>query len=191
MTKLVFVELDARGLEYVREQITGVNTLCTALLDIVATEQGKVFTLVPAGTPPERLHRFTEGGLLSAESLILEQAAYLASMVREAPEAACIVDDFEPSWIGGDYHDDGQAFGVEDEVYRLLTGDDPPEAFINALKQSNNGWHGVAAVCAQAPVLEEDRASTAASLQAAAYSVAAITCTAYDGEGFVVWRRTG
>ncbi len=189
--RLVFVELDARGAEYVREHLAASNPFCTALLDIVAFEPGKVFTLVPAGTPPERMHRFTEGGLTPADSLRPEQAAYLLSMVREAEGTACIVDDFEPSWTGGDYNDDGHAFGVGDDVYHLLTAESPPESYVSALEWSSSSrWHGVAAIVAQPPELEEDRASTPEALEAAAHSVLALTCTAYDGEGFVVWRRS-
>lgn len=194
--RLAFVQLDARGLDYVREHLTGVNLFCTALAETLLTAPGVVFTLAPFGTEPERLHRFSQGGLLPANrsdgpaSLKIEQGAYLLSLLREEPARICIVDDFNPSWAEVQMGDDARAFGVEDEVYRMLTAEDPPEAFLDALVLSDTIWHGAAAICAAAPELDEDRLATPTALQGAAQTVIALTCTAYDGEGFVAWSRT-
>ncbi len=195
MADPAFIELDRRATDYVREQLTGVNAFCTALLAVVEHEPGQVFTLAPFGVPPERLHRFTEGGLLAAnvdpsiESLKIEQAAYLLSMLRVTPESVCIVDDFDASWDGAQGEADGYAFGSGDEMYRLFDADAPPTAIVEALQAGDTIWHGIAAICAQAPELDEDNNSEIQSLQEAAVSVVALTCTAYDGEGFIVWRR--
>ena len=203
MARLVLTELGQAGINYVREHLTGVNVFCTALLAAVEAAPGKAMTLAPPGATPARLKRFAEGGLRTGlprlvrdenddadASLKVEQAAYLISVLRTAPDGACIVDDFEPSWDIALSDEDPHAFGVGDEVYRLFTADDAPAAIVRALVKGDNGWHGVAAVCDAPPELNDDRECTEVALQGAALSVIALTCTAYDGEGFVIWRRS-
>ncbi|MES1156969.1 MAG: hypothetical protein ABUL73_04225 [Alphaproteobacteria bacterium] len=208
-SKLAFVDLGARGLDYVREHLLGANSFCTALLAAVEAAPGKVSTLAPEGVSVDRLYRFSEGGLHSAShararvvrledgasldqagSLRVEQAAYLISMMQTTPDAVCIIDDFDPSWSEVQMLDDPDAFGVEDEVYRLFTSTEKPARIIRALGLSDTGWHGVAALCAEAPEIDDDRITSIEALQQSALSTFLITCIAYDGEGFVVWRRT-
>lgn len=195
--RLSFIQLDARGLEYVREHLTGVNAFCTALAETILFTPGTVFTLAPQGAPQgvtlERLHRFTEGGLIAANrdggGLKIEQAAYLLSLLREDPERVCIIDDFEPSWAQAQLTSAPEAFGADDDVYHLFTVESSPEDVLAALVRGDTGWHGVAAVCAQELELDEARIAEVEALQAVAASVIALTCTAYDGEGFVAWAR--
>ncbi|MES1202102.1 MAG: hypothetical protein ABUS57_11720 [Pseudomonadota bacterium] len=209
MADLVFTDLGAEGVEYVREHLLGANAFCTALLAAVEAAPGKVTTLAPEGTTRDRLLRFDEGGLIapgegparvvriadgspveSVSNLKIEQAAYLISMLRTVSEAVCIADDFNPSWSEIAADADPAAFGVHDEVYRLFTATDPPPLIAQALVRADTGWHGVAALCADAPEIDEARETTEEELQRAALSAFIITCSAYDGEGFVIWRRT-
>ncbi|HVY85523.1 MAG TPA: hypothetical protein VG943_10350 [Caulobacterales bacterium] len=208
MTDLVFTDLGAAGVDYVREHLLGANVFCTALLAVVEAAPGKVTTLAPQGVSRERLLRFDEGGLLDGtennrvvriedrspveteSKLKVEQAAYLVSMLRTVPDAVCIVDDFNPSWSDIDINADPNAFGVGDEVYRLFTMNDAPPELAQALIASDTAWHGVAALCAETPDLDAVRETSAEDLERAALSAFIITCTAYDGEGFVIWRRT-
>ncbi|HVZ98732.1 MAG TPA: hypothetical protein VG841_00295 [Caulobacterales bacterium] len=209
MTDLEFTDLGADGIEYVRAHLLGANVFCTALLAAVEAAPGKVTTLAPRGAPRERLLRLDEGGLLKAEhaparvvriadgsalhhvpSLKVEQGAYLVSMLRAAPDAICIVDDFNPSWV--EVRDDAgpAAFGVNDEVYHLFTSTNAPAEVVQALVDGDTGWHGVAALCTEAPEIDVEREADEETLQRAALSAFVITCSAYDGEGFVIWRRT-
>lgn len=197
MARPGFVDLGAPGLAYVREHLTGVNPFCTALAAVVDAAPGRALTLPAPGAQLDRLYRFTEGGLLaanpedgSAGSWKTEQGAYLVSILRAAPDSVCIVDDFNPTW--SEFEARGapaNAFGVDDQVYHLFTAEDDPAVLVQALRMSDVVWHGVAAICADAPEMDEDRVCSADALQYAAASAIALTCTAYDGEGFVIWRR--
>jgi hypothetical protein len=205
---LIFIDLGDAGIDYVREHLSGVNVFCTALLAAVEAAPGKVITLAPRGVTRERLNAFGEGGLLRAaprmlelddngdlapiDSLKFEQGAYLHSIMRTAPEAVCIVDDFNPSWSEVRIEEPryAQAFGVSDAVYHLFNSNDAPELLVDALTVSDTIWHGVAAICEYGPEFEEDdRELSEEALIAAAVSALTITCSAYDGEGFVAWRR--
>lgn len=181
------VPLGAGGLDYIKEHLAGVNTLCTALLELVEAAPGEIFTLAPVEVTRERLLRFSEGGLLGGETLIAEQAKWLHGLLG-SPEDVCIVDDFDPSF--GDIRDEVEAaFGYEDEAYRLFTREDGEAAIAEALARTHVIWHGVACVSAYAPELDVDRVVEFDELREAAHNAHAITCTAYDGEGFVAWRR--
>jgi hypothetical protein len=211
---LQWMDLDVRGLDYVREQLKGINTLCNALLAVVDSEDGTTFTLAPIGTPHERLHQFTWGGILPENmenahramaapptgrghlvavlSLRDEQDAWLAAELAKYPDGACIVDDVNPVWsdvVTRPYFANmPHAFGVDEEVYHLITRNEGAGGIANALDQGNALWHGVAAVCAELPIVT-DRTSTREEIEKAARTVIAITCRAYDGEGFVCWQR--
>lgn len=211
---LQWMDLDVRGLDYVREQLKGINTLCNALLAVVDGEDGKTFTLAPTGTPHERLYQFTWGGLLpenienaqramtapptgsgymvAVVSLQDEQDAWLAAELARYPDGGCIVDDVNPTWSDVTtrpyFANMPHAFGVDEEVYHLSTTDEGEDGIANALNQGNALWHGVAAVCAARPVVT-DRTSTREEIERVARTVTAITCRAYDGEGFVCWQR--
>jgi len=184
LTKVI--PLGAGGLDYIKEHLTGVNTLCTALLELVEAAPGEVFTLAPVEATRERMLKFSEGGLIEG-ALVTEQARWLHGLLL-SPEDVCVIDDFNPSF--GDIRDEIEsAFGYEDEAYRLFTKGDGEDSIANALAQTNALWHGVACVSAYAPELDIDRVVSLEDLIETAHNAHAITCTAYDGEGFVAWRR--
>lgn len=202
------VELDMRALDYVSEHLGSVNVLCATLSKVVATEPGKLRTLAPTGAPHERLYEFTLGGLLAsnldfsrmqrlpdgsglmpADSLRSEQAKYLRSLLERFPSAACVVDDFNPTWSDEMAQSDPFSFGVGDEIYHLFRAGDPIEPLVQAIGDGDTIWHGVTAICTHAPKLHANRTCSTEQIEAAALSVIALTCTAYDGEGFVVWQR--
>jgi hypothetical protein len=207
---LKYFDLGAQGADYVRAHLLGANPFCSSLLEVVAQHPGSISTLAPADTAIDRLVRFREGGLLpenldvsqaiqlgdgqgslmSVASLRDEQVALLRSIMHATPGSVCIVDDFNPRWE--DIRDEAYypaAFGASDQVFHLLTADSDVDMLVDAIQAGNTVWHGVAAVCATPPVLGEGRQSTETELQKSAHSVLALTCTAYDGEGFVLWRR--
>jgi hypothetical protein len=122
--------------------------------------------------------------------MIAQQVSLLKEALAMGAGAMCIVDDFNPRWSDISGNPDPAAFGVGEEVYHLLAQDHGDEAFIDAISNGNTIWHGVSAVCALSPEIDEARRCSATELQRCASSVLLLTCTAYDGEGFVAWRKT-
>ena len=201
-------DLGEVGRAYVREHLGDTNAFCAALLETFSSEPGVVFTLAPVGVPLDRLAEFERGGLLPKNSsgadtvslpdgstlspiasLIAEQTKLLRDTMLAASGSVCIVDDFNPRW--GDQASclGPTAFGVDEEVYHLLTPGHREDDFLTTVSKGNTIWHGVAAVCRVSPRLDSARASTPSELKECAASALLITCTAYDGEGFVAWRR--
>ena len=150
-------------------------------------DAGEIFTLAPKAAPRDQLYRFESGGL--SASPLLEQAHLLRQAVEAVSGAVCIVDDFDPTWGEPGSDDEPNAFGVGAEVYRLLTAEDDVLTFAEVLSATHVLWHGVAAVCARAPEIDGTQTASVDELAECAETVSLLTCVAYDGEGFVAWRR--
>ena len=202
-------DLGSAGRIYIRDHLTGTNIFCSGLLQTFNSEPGYVFTFAPPGTQDARLALFEEGGLLPVNllgkdaislpddgslvpvfSLKEQQAKLLKETVIASAGSVCVVDDFNPRWSDRTPDMAPTAFGVGEEVYYLLTQDHRQEEFVSAVSSSNLIWHGVSAVCRTPIALGVARETTAEVLIQSAASALLITCTAFDGEGFVAWRRT-
>lgn len=209
MGKIETRDLGEDGRLYVRKHLRDINVFCTALLETFNSAPGEVFTLAPVSTPAGRLSEFEHGGLLPENlsrsgavalpdgstlvpvvSLIEKRTKLLLETMADARGAVCIVDDVHPRWSDQPSYLGPGAFGVGEEVYHLLTVDHTEGDFLDAVHCGNAFWHGVAAVCRLAPRLDQARTSTPSELEASAASALLITCIAYDGEGFVAWRRS-
>jgi hypothetical protein len=207
MSKIEARNLGDSGRAYLRRQLTGVNGFCSELLAAINAVPGEVLTFAPSETTLERLLRFEEGGLLPENltgldvfptpgggtlvpivSLIDKQV----EIIREAmtiASAVCIADDVNPRWSDELVRSWSTAFGVGEEVYHLLTLMHSNDDFEDVVC-CKSFWHDVSAVCTLSPSLDEARTSTPLELEKSAATAVLITCAAYAGEGFVLWRRT-
>jgi hypothetical protein len=136
----------------------------------------------------ERLYRFSEPGL-PAEELAELRAERIIDLLDADGDACCIIDDVDAVWGDPALDDSPTAFGVGEEVYHLLTADDGFEAVLTVIEEAASVWHGVAAVSTPPPAEESSAPSALDAIVRCARSVIEISCAAYDGEGFVVWRR--
>jgi hypothetical protein len=182
------IALDDRGLDYVREQLEGVNTFCSELLAVIDETPGETFTFAPLSILGERVYRFTEPGL-PTEQLLELRAEQIMGLLDSDADACCLIDDVDAIWGDPALEDSPTAFGVGEEVYHLLTADDGFEAIMEVLEGAGSVWHGVAAVSTPPPADEASQPSAMDALIRCARSVIEISCSAYDGQGFVVWRR--
>lgn len=197
--------LDYRGTAYVIDHLTGVNTFCSALLEAIGRYGGETFTVAPASTPNERLYEFSHGGLLSEDwsqavsvpergtlvpipTLTAERVKRIRSALKEKSGSVCIVDDYNPRRGDPDIASMRSAFFVGDEVYHLLDQSDDDETFSDIIRGADTIWHGVVAVCGRVPVLDAGRCCTTQELEHCAEAMIEVSCSAYDGEGFVSWR---
>jgi|GEM_PF-5186975 len=177
--------LDHRGLAYVRAHLANANPFCDALLAVVEAVPGEVFTVAPAGTSGFRLYGFEAGGWLPpVEGLGGPRAEQVMRSLREHPGAVCIVDD-----VGGAFDPEiATSFEAGGDAYFLLEARSARIEVEGALMLGDAGWHGVAALCAP-PRTSRTALASPGALVACAATVIELTCTAYDGEGFVGWRR--
>ncbi|HEX4182588.1 MAG TPA: hypothetical protein VHY34_04955 [Caulobacteraceae bacterium] len=188
MPTLRQIALDDRGLDYVRESLQGVNAFCSELLEVVDQVPGDTFTFAPLSVMGERVYRFTEPGL-PAEELAELRAERIMQLLDADADAGCVVDDVDAVWGDPELEDSPTAFGVGEEVYHWLTADDGFETVLGVTEEASSVWHGVAAVCTPPSSEQGGQPSALEALLACARSAVEISCLAYDGEGFVVWRR--
>lgn len=188
MPTLRQIALDDRGLDYMREQLQGVNAFCSELLEVVDQLPGDIFTFAPLSITGERVYRFTEPGL-PAEELAELRAERIMQLLDSDADAGCVVDDVDAVWGDPALEDSPTAFGVGEEVYHWLTADDGFETVLTVTEEAASVWHGVAAVCTPPASEQAGQPSALDALLACARAAIEITCSAYDGEGFVVWRR--
>jgi len=188
MPTLRQIALDDRGLDYVREHLEGVNAFCSELLAVIEQTPGETFTFAPLSVMGERAYRFGEPGLPAGDLLEL-RAERVQALLDSDADACCIVDDFDARWGDPALDDSPTAFGVGEEVYHLLNAESGIDLIEQVIADASAVWHGVAAVCTPPPSEQTGAQSTLEALRTCARSVIEISCAAYDGEGFVVWRR--
>ena len=188
MPTLRQIALDDRGLDYVREHLEGVNAFCSELLAVIDDTPGEIVTFAPLSIMGERVYRFGEPGL-PAEELAELRAERITDLLDGDADACCIVDDVDAVWGDPALDDSPTAFGVGEEVYHLLTAEAGYEAVLEVTEAAASVWHGVAAVCTPPPADDANAPSAMDALVRCARSVMEIYCAAYDGEGFVAWRR--
>ncbi|NEX92280.1 hypothetical protein [Caulobacter sp. 17J65-9] len=208
MAELTRFALDQRGEACVREHLTGVNTLCTELLSVFESARGEVFTYAPTAVAGDWLYAFETGGMIAAnrdlsraipvegrgllmpvETLIEARAEHILQRLKELPGGVCVIDDYNPRWGDPLHGGEATAFGVGEEVYHLVTAASGFDQIADVLGWGDTIWHGAAAICR--PDHEPTRAelSSPEGLRALARTAVEISCTAYDREGFVNWRR--
>jgi hypothetical protein len=208
MSELHEVVIDKRAADYVREHLTDINVLCSELVSVLETEPGEIFTLCPVGTPAETIYQFTSGGLLPEnldfsrathyrgkgtimpkESLSFARATRIKTLLGSVPSAVCVVDDFDLCWPELRPEQKATAVSVGDAVYHVLTAEAQISTIDTTLRQARFIWHGVAATCNHSLQLAPGRTAEPEALRQCARAVIEFTCVAYDGEGFVGWRR--
>jgi hypothetical protein len=200
--------LDDRGLQYLRGQLSGVNIFCEALLPLI-DKGGEVFTWAPTDTSTDRLYQFEAGGLLPSnldfsraidlgedgklmpvDTMGDEQAVMVQAELRGDSRRICIIDDVNPRWPEPVATREPFAFGVAEEVYHRLTSGATMKEILDTMYSARTLWHAMVAVCDEPLVIDDARTAKAEALRQTARSARAISCLAYDGEGYVAWRRT-
>ena len=204
------IELGEPGRAYVLEHLRGVNILCEALASTVDAVQGDVFTWIPTDANPAQAYEFKRGGLLTenldisrrvqlesgkgsmlaVNTLVEERASATLEALKANAGSVCICDDINPVWGSKIALACPAAVGVGQETYHLLSAESGLDVIANTLSWTDTVWHGVAAVCRAGLKVSQDRTAAAKDLATCAASVIELTCTAYDREGFVVWRRS-
>jgi hypothetical protein len=199
-------DLDERGDAFVRDQLSAGNVLSSALLEVVRACRGRTSTVAPADTSTERLYAFTGGGLLPTnfemsrarrlpdgsalmwiENLNVARAERILALMQGSVGRVCVLDDFDSNWADLRTQEEPEAFGVNGEVYYLIGPDASVGRLAVLLTGADAIWHGVAAVCHPAARVLRDGLAMPESLKACAQSLVELSCTAYDGEGFVIW----
>jgi hypothetical protein len=109
--------------------------------------------------------------------------------MQAAPGAVLVVEDWVARWSEDREQVELSAFGVDNEVYHLVSSGAPADEIDKVLRIAHLPWHGVEAVCTTPLTLSDQRECTPDALRRTALSATLFTCSAYDGEGYLAWRK--
>jgi hypothetical protein len=192
--------LDERGRAYLRGMFDLDTVFCRALSDSADIGAGEMFALLPAWVSDAQANDFgagfrpvraiSTGGMLPIETIVDVQAAEVIRFLGTSAVACVVADDANERWSYPRARDLANAFNVGEEVYSLLTASDTPGTVRAVLSATNWLWHGLVAMCVPPHVPSRAELNDAGALAACLRSVRAVQSVAYDGEGYVEWRRT-
>lgn len=197
--RLELVRLDERARAYIQEQLDLETVFCKKLAEVVDLSKGDCFTLLPEKVETDRacdfgsgfrpVNRPPRGGLVPVVSLIDRQSIEVENFLKSSSRAITIIDD-----VAAEKSDPAIAgckncifYGTE--VCRVLMAPASRQGIREALASGNQIWHGLVALCCPEAELHPASLANPAILETCLASVREIHATAYDGEGFIIWRR--
>ncbi|HYD85121.1 MAG TPA: hypothetical protein VEA63_13745 [Opitutus sp.] len=167
-----------------------------------------MFTIAPVGVGREQLYAFESGGFLPAnpdpsrvthladgstmapiESLFEEEFTRLRDQLSRIPNLVCVVVDPLPRRGDPCLHGYAETiFYAGDDVYHVIRSATSEAAAERALSASPP-WSSLNVLSTIAPTLDDNRHTELSELRKCAGAVVEMSCGAYDGEGYVNWRR--
>lgn len=189
MSKLIEMDLGKDGIEYVQDCLRQGTGLCRKSLRL-PLRSGQALAIVPPDTSPERAKSFAAGGLLRWGDSIEWLASHMGALWRADPEGTLILQDV---WGArpGEAQRWPDAFYDDNAVYYLVHASAPK---IEKVERQISSFLLVGffayALLPQANAASERRLDKA-TMENIADNTAEIFVSAYDREGFVMWRRLG
>jgi hypothetical protein len=163
--------------------------------------------MAPPETPSDRLYEFESGGLLhenldisravdigdgkmmAIESLREEERTLFVTLLRELPGRAGLFADPNPK--RGDpclSHFARTVLYAGEKVFHFVDAESDEET-IELAFDAAPFWTSMWMVTSAPPKLRAEREISEEELRASAAAAIAVSFSAYDGEGFVVWQR--
>ncbi len=178
---------------YVKQALTDGCQLARFLLGCVDFAAGRFHTYWERNDAPNAVD-MREGADIPQSASRSWLAQWIGSFLSESADNVCVFEDYEAS-PGDPWLKDAKsrlAF-VAGEVYHVLTHRDTDMAMVRAtIGESQTAWVsiGCTAQCATLAALAQSRSQTLSVdvLREVAEGCRGIIASAYDGEGFVVWR---
>lgn len=198
------VRLDHRAQTYFELQLDFETIFCDTLASVLRKNDGDFFVMLPRRLDTDCAYNFEDGdlleenelrvippagGLVPVRTMVDRQAKLIRSFLQSGDTALCIIDDAvarasPPKFIGPAtvLNDSGAALYTMDEQTPIVD----IEA---ALRRGNHIWHGVTALCRPAAQVLTQKLAEPDALRECVASVEEMHAVAYDGEGFLIWRR--
>lgn len=211
MKKVNRYELDfERAINYVKENLDGVNILSQELLDSINLKQGFFFTLLPEDAHLDRIYEFKTGGVLqqnpteeyfisgtrstfSEIPTIQEELAHFILKRKGRNLNFCLVFDDVTRYSTDEYLSqlyDNHGFFYKKEVYYFLTGKDINfDLTSKCIEESNAIWHSLCVLANFDLQTTVGRELSIKNIQDICLNTELLIVGAYDGEGYVFWER--
>jgi hypothetical protein len=191
LSKLVEIDLNGTGLDYVEQCLRQGTGLCSKLLQLPLSS-GRAFAPVPQKTTLSRAKSFDVGGLMPPREAIDWLALNLRSLWGNDPEGTVVLQDI---WAKPDdpvvRKSTANKFLTDQNVYYLLSKNHSDISAIEETLRSITSYLRLG-IFTRAPLRHQQhsRAKLGQNIEHdLAERTAEIFVGAYDQEGFVIWRR--
>ncbi len=211
MSNLKTLALGDEGLDYLRSELSGGGTFAREALGRLPITSGVVTTRLPDNVSPEESIRFATGGKLPTPppeewrkvpgaTLVpvpstIDDLTKLISEHLSTPERVCLLENASASrgdpWLAQPRVPTGYH---KEEVYHWLAGPQPEVAIQQAVRTARSLFAFAGALTSLDDAQEEwveGGDLSLETLQRLADNTLQLFVGAYDGEGFVIWRRAG
>lgn len=188
--EVVEFDMGTAGCGYLHDTFSQGLTLAKRVLERTDLSAGRVTTWAPSNTPASRLLSWDEGGLVPAslvtkmvvDTITLQMPTITnAVMVAENALAHCSDPIVRQAPVG--------RFCYGEEVYEYTTALGGRGEVNKALRRADADFSLNAVVASRTASGPVGRAPGLDFLEELASGVCLLLARAYDGEGFVVWRR--
>lgn len=178
----------AQSLSFFKENLTQVNELSKAVLEVLQSKPGVFYAFLPEDIPLEKIHDFNTGGKTS--SLRKEVSAKLTSIINGNKKFSCIFDDFNSDLNRVDENDLYQSNGVHygSEIYYLIHHNSSQELILKCLVYSSTIWHSLCVVFKNDFKLDnKEREIDKSFIREICRNAVFVMIEAYDAESYVCW----
>jgi hypothetical protein len=211
---LVETSLGLPAQHFIQERLADGNTFAQEIAKRIQLVQGRITTLLPSGVVPRSIEDFRTGGKLPIpstrewkgtqprdETLLMipvpNTNSWLANKVRiylsHAKDRACIIEDALKHPTDAVLHSLSTRYAIyKNEVYHVLLHDDArDERIMETLRaaQSIPTFIGSLSIWQDGSKQLKGRALSLEQLQLLAANTEELFVGAYDGEGYLYWRR--
>lgn len=181
----------AKSLSFFTENLSQVNELSNAILEVLQSKKGTFYALLPEGVPLEKINDFSAGGKTS--SLRNEASTKLADIINSNETFSCIFDDFNSDLGRIDKNDLYQSHGVHygSEIYYLIPFGSNQELISKCLYYSSTIWHSLSVVFKNNFISRNKKEEIDKSyIQEVCRNAVFVMIEAYDAESYVCWHET-
>lgn len=212
MRKLYRHELDfERTMEFVKDNLTEVNTLSSELLNLVDFKSGAFFTLLTSGSNLERLHEFKGGVILPQNALIVterngdnsfsrevptiknELSDFILKKLNSNPKLSCVFDDvtsYPDDLFLKPFYEKKSIYLHENKVIYVIKKNNNSHDFIlKCIWNSFSSWHSVGVLTEADCFKTDSNILSLKDIQAICNQATMILVSAYDGEAYVLWEK--
>jgi hypothetical protein len=213
MNNITELSLSSTSLDYIKEQLSIGHTLCRIIMSTCDLELGSAVTFMPTGVSLERAHEFTTGGKLATPDPSAWVPLPGGGVAVPTPSTLNILPEkvhkylqagTNRVWVFEDFNASpsdpamkkisSRYVALGNEVYYPLDHNSNEEAIREAADQAYSfvSFVGVGARLSpsDAERLSRVKEIEESDLQRLVSGVDLLTVGAYDGEGFLLWRRS-
>lgn len=175
---------------YFRDCLSDVNGLSTKLLEIVDFKSGVFFTLLKNGADVNKINNLK--AIHIASGIEDQIRSFIKDEIDKNSRLSCIFDDcsssYAPGYQGTLFSDCGVFY--KDEIYYLINQETNSDKLLKrCFYVSDAIWHSLCILSEISLDCQNNKEITLDQINDMCLNVQLIMLGAYDGEGYVFWKK--